>query len=96
MQICLEAKYLSSEPSLFLDSSCARLRNAFGFGGLLLKPADEGTPETGSTLTWHGPCSLADCPIAAGAWAAACGACDEPHAGPANLLLNPTSGRPEA
>ena len=59
MQICLEAKYLSSEPSLFLDSGCARLRSAFGFGGLLLKPADESTPETGSTLTWHGPCLLA-------------------------------------
>ena len=55
MQICLSAKGLSSEPAIFLDSGCARLRGAFGFGGLLLKPADDSTPETGSTLTWYRP-----------------------------------------
>ena len=53
MQICLSARGATSEPALFLDSGCASLRGAFGFGGLLLKPADEGTPETGSTLTWY-------------------------------------------
>lgn len=52
-QICLRASVLQQkEATPFLQEGCTQLRQAFGFDGLLLKPAGQAAPPQGPTLIW--------------------------------------------